>query len=147
MPAENSSAAAFHHSASHVLARVRPVFRVVATTIVPEAARMEEPAWLETEQLIIAALTRRSVSEQRQLRLFLRVVQWLPVFRYGRRFTSLDPARRRRFLCYLQDHPVLLIRTGFWGLRTLALLGYYGRTEAAKEIGYTPDARGWGVEG
>jgi len=36
-----------------------------------------------------------------------------------------------------------IIRVGFWGLRTLALLGYYARPEAAQEIGYTADPRGW----
>jgi hypothetical protein len=40
-----------------------------------------------------------------------------------------------------------IIRVGFWGLRTLALLGYYARPEAAEEIGYTADRRGWEAPG
>ena len=49
----------------------------------------------------------------------------------------------RDCLTYLQDHPVQLIRAGFWGLRTLAFLGYYGQPETRAAIGYGPDARGW----
>ena len=37
----------------------------------------------------------------------------------------------------------LLVRNGFWGLRALVLLGYYGQTETAREIGYAAQARGW----
>ena len=125
-----------------VLAPVRPIFRAVITTIVPGAEDLDEPRWAMLEELVEDALRNRPETH-RQLRLLLRVIQWLPVFRYGRSFSSLDLPRRERFLFYLQDHPIQLIRTGFWGLRTLALLGYYGRPEAAQAVGYTPDFRGW----
>ncbi len=120
-----------------------PIFRAVATTVVPEAAGLDAPQWARFEQLVAEALAVRPQRQQRHLQLFLRLVEWLPVFRYGRTFTSLDPARRKAFLAYLQDYRLELIRTGFWGLRTLALLGYYGRLEAAQTIGYMPDVRGW----
>ena len=61
----------------------------------------------------------------------------------GRRFSALDVARRTRFLLALQNSPVLLLRRGIWGLRTLVFMGYYGRPEAAALIGYRADARGW----
>ncbi len=125
------------------LAAVRPIFFAVTTTVVPEAVELDESQWAALEQLVVAKLSSRPKKEQRQLRLFLRVVQWLPMFRYGRRFSSLDLPHRCRFLAYLQDHSIPLIRSGFWGLRTLALLGFYGRPEAAEAIGYRPDARGW----
>ena len=38
---------------------------------------------------------------------------------------------------------VLLLRRGFWGLRTLVMLGYYGRPEAARAIGYRASPLGW----
>ncbi|UCC83784.1 MAG: hypothetical protein JSW46_02295 [Gemmatimonadota bacterium] len=84
---------------------------------------------------------------RRQLRLFLRLVEWLPLFRYGHRFSTLEPGRRARFLASLQNSRVDRIRVGFWGLRTLALLGYYGRAAAAAAIGYHPHARGWEAVG
>jgi hypothetical protein len=65
------------------------------------------------------------------------------VVRYGRTFAALGDEQRSRILRYLQDHPVERIRCGFWGLRTLAFLGYYGRPEVAHAIGYRPDPRGW----
>lgn len=104
---------------------------------------MGEKGWTDLEGLIEVALRGRPPALKRQLRLFLRLVQWVPVARYGRPFTSLNAAQRVRFLSYLQDHPIQLIRVGFWGIRTLALLGYYGRPEIAQAIGYAPDPRGW----
>jgi hypothetical protein len=122
---------------------VRPVFRAVVATVVPEAKQMDESGWRELETLVEGVLRDRPAAMQRQLGLFLRAIQWLGLFRYGRSFTSLDAARRTRVLSYLQDHRIELVRCGFWGLRTLAFLGYYGRAEAVRAIGYAADARGW----
>lgn len=124
---------------------VRPIFRAVVSAVVPEADQVAEPAWGEIEALVEATLRDRPPAMLRQLELFLHAIQWLCVFRYGRRFTSLSAAERTRYLARLQDHPVELIRCGFWGVRTLAFLGYYGRSEAVRAIGYAPDARGWEV--
>jgi hypothetical protein len=118
-------------------------FRAVVSTLVPETAVLEEAGWRELEALVESSLTSRPRTLRQQLRLFLHLVQWLPLFRYGRPFTALSPARRARFLASLQQHPIGLIRLGFWGLRALAFLGYYGRDSAAEAIGYRPDPRGW----
>jgi hypothetical protein len=125
------------------LSAFRPLVRAIACTIVPEAAAMDEKAWGEFNALMDAALGDRPRELQRRLQLFLRAIDWLPVFRFGRRFVSLQPAQRARFLSGLENHPVQLIRSGFWGLRTLVLLGYYGRPEAVAAIGYTASPRGW----
>jgi hypothetical protein len=71
------------------------------------------------------------------------MIEMAPVLRYGRGFTALDDARRTAVLHVLQDAPLLLLRRGFWGLRTLVLMGYYARPAAAAQIGYRADARGW----
>jgi len=126
-----------------VLAPVRAIFRAVVVTVVPDAKQLDESGWRALEALVEDALAIRPPALHRQLQLFLRVIEWLPVVRYGRKFTALGDEQRSRILLYLQDHPVERIRCGFWGLRTLALLGYYGRPEAAYAIGYRPDARGW----
>ena len=122
---------------------MRPVFRAFIATIVPEAAALDEPAWTDVETTVEHTLRERPPALRRQLRLLLRAIQWWPILRHRRRFTRMDATARRQFLSYLQDHRLLLIRVGFWGLRTLALLGYYGRPEAAATIGYRADARGW----
>lgn len=129
------------------LVSVRPVLRAVVSAVVPEASALDDQGWADLEALIEAALRDRPPGLQRQLRLFLRFLEWLPLLRYGRVFTSLDLARRTCFLASLEAHPIELIRVGFWGLRTLALFGYYGRPAAAKAIGYAADARGWEARG
>ena len=126
-----------------VLAPVRAVFRAVVVTVVREAKRLDEPGWLALEALVEDALAIRPPALRGQLQLFLRAIEWLPIMRYGRTFVALGDEQRGRVLCYLQDHPIERIRCGFWGLRTLAFLGYYGRPESASAIGYRPDPRGW----
>jgi hypothetical protein len=126
-----------------VLAPVRAVFRAVVLTVVPDAKHLDGPCWLALEELVEDALEIRPPALRKQLQLFLRAIEWLPVVRYGRTFAALGDEQRSRVLRYLQDHPVERIRCGFWGLRTLAFLGYYGRPEGAQAIGYAPDPRGW----
>ena len=126
-----------------VLAPVRTVFRAVVVTVVPDAKELDEASWLALETQVEDVLELRPPALRRQLQLFLRVIEWLPVVRYGHTFAGLPDEQRSRVLRYLQDHPVERIRCGFWGLRTLAFLGYYGRPEGAHAIGYRPDPRGW----
>ena len=125
------------------LSAFRPLVRAIACIIVPEAAAMDEKAWSEFNALVDAALGDRPRELQRRLKLFLFAIEWLPVLRFGRRFSSLAPAQRARILSFLENHSDQMIRSGFWGLRTLVLLGYYGRPEAAAAIGYAADRRGW----
>lgn len=122
---------------------VFPVLRVFVRTVVPEAAALDDERWSALRRLIDLAMRDRPVALCRQIRLALHFVQWLPLVRYARPFTALDAARRARFLTFLENSPVQAVRTGFFGLRTLALLGYYGQPQAAAEIGYAATARGW----
>jgi hypothetical protein len=125
------------------LAPVRRAFRAVAETVVPEARVLPPEQWQALEAIVEGALSERPARLRRQLRLFVRMIEIVPVLRYGRGFTALDPGRRTAVLRALQDAPLLLLRRGFWGLRTLVLMGYYARPAAAAEIGYRADARGW----
>ncbi|HVP55087.1 MAG TPA: hypothetical protein VMU45_08840 [Candidatus Eisenbacteria bacterium] len=119
------------------------VFRAVVSTVVPESVDLDAQGWRDLELVVESLLRERPENLQRQLRFFLRVIQWLPVLRFGRPFTSLNQASRTRVLGYLQNHPIQKVRVGFWGLRTLVLAGYYGRPEAAGSIGYAASPRGW----
>jgi hypothetical protein len=127
------------------LSTVRPIFRAFVCTVVPEADQLDEKGWQELEILVESTLRDRRPAIIRQLRLFLRAIQWLSVARYGRSFPALGAEKRARILARLEDHRIELIRCGFWGLRTLAFLGFYGRAEAVQAIGYAPDPRGWEV--
>ena len=128
-----------------VLPAVRPTFRALATTFVPEAASLDERGWAEAEAIIETFLASRPDAVRRQVVLLIRLLDLLPMLRWGRRFRALDAERRRRFLATLQDAPLLLARRGIGGLRTIAFMGYYGRAEAAAAIGYRADRRGWGA--
>lgn len=128
------------HSAAGTLP---PVFRTVVLTVVPEAAGLDDAGWAEVERLVRRSLSARPRELRRRIHLFMHLIHWLPVLRYGRPLTALDPQRRERFLRSLQEHRLDALRLGFWGLRTLALLGYYGRSDAATSIGYSPDPSGW----
>ncbi len=119
------------------------VFRAVATCVVPEAGGLDAAQWDEMAAIVARAVAARPRALQRQLALFFTLLEWLPLLRYGRRLSRLDAGRRARVLDRLQRAPVLLLRRGFWGVRTLILMGYYGRPAAAAAIGYRADARGW----
>jgi hypothetical protein len=118
-------------------------FRAVTETVVPEAPRLEPAQWDELEAIVARAVAARPARLRRQFVLLLHALEWLPVLRYGRRLSRLDPARRARLLGAWQTAPLLLLRRGIWGVRTLALMGYYGRPAAARAIGYRGDTRGW----
>jgi hypothetical protein len=128
-----------------VVGRARAVFRAIATTVVPEAGHLGSREWDEVEAIVGRALAGRPPRLRRQLTLLLLLLEWLPLLRYGRQLSHLHPARRRAVLERLERAPLLLVRRGFWGLRTLILMGYYGRPAAAAAIGYRADARGWEV--
>lgn len=131
--------------AAPVLAPIEPLFRALAGTVVPEAERLDEQGWRDLTALVENALADRPPGLRRQLLMLIRLLGFLPLFRFGRTFVALDAKRRLRFLESIQESPLLLLRRGFWGLRTLVLLGYYGRPEAAAEIGYHADPGGWEV--
>ena len=119
------------------------IFRAIVSTIVPEASAMDEKGWHDLDRVVEALLRDRPENLKRQLRMFLRFIQWLPLVRYGRPFTSLSQAARTRVLAHLQNDPIKKVRVGFWGLRTIVLAGYYARAEAAQAIGYAASPRGW----
>jgi hypothetical protein len=112
-------------------------------TVVPEASALDEKGWSDLEALVEKTLARRPAATRRQLALFLRAIEFLPRLRWGRAFTACGPPERTRVLSGLEHAPLLLLRRGFWGVRTLVFLGYYARPEGAAEIGYGADARGW----
>lgn len=120
-----------------------PVLWAVATCVVPEAGQLESTEWDEVKAIVARAVAARPRAVQRQLALFLILLEWLPLLRYARRLSRLDPGRRTQFLDRVQRSPLLLVRRGFWGVRTLILMGYYGRPAAAAEIVYCADPRGW----
>ncbi len=124
-------------------ADARTVFRAVTEVVAPAAADLDDEQWDRSFEIVETALADRPTAVRRQLRFFIRVLKWLPVLRWGRTFPALAPEPRARVLKALQDAPILLLRRGTWGLRTLALMGYYGLPEVRRRIGYRAHPRGW----
>ena len=125
------------------LANLQPLFRAIASTIVPGVSKLDESGWEELERVVDGALATRPPEMIRRVRVFFRLIQWSALLRYGRLFTSLDIDRRTRHLQYFQNHSVPLLRVGFWGIRTLVLMSYYGQPSVAEAIGYRSDPLGW----
>jgi len=126
-----------------LLAPLHPILRAIAETVIPNAATLDARGWEDVERTISAALARRPAAMQRQFAMFVHAIEWLPLLRFGHRFSALDLDRRTRVLAALERAPLLLLRRGFWGLRTLLYMGYYTRPEAASAVGYRADPRGW----
>lgn len=126
---------------------VRAIFHAAAEAVVPELARQPDSVRAEVEAAVERALADRPPGLRRQLVAFLRLLNVVSLLRFGRRLTSLDQARRVRLLTALQDSHVLLLRRGFWGLRTLIFLGYYTRPAAAAEVGWRAHRDGWAARG
>ena len=118
-------------------------FRALAVTIVPDAASLDETGWRSLESLVDEALAARPGSLRRQFRLFIHLLSWTSVARFGRRLASLEPRRRDLVLASFERSRLLLLRRGFWGLRALVFLGYWTRPEALQAIGYRARPEGW----
>ncbi len=112
------------------------IFRAVAGTVVP--SEPESPGGDAEPCIVVAdeALGARAPADQKLVKTFLKVIDILPLLRFGRRFTKLDLARRERVLRFLERNRVPKLRAGFFGVKTFALMGYYGSTEAFEELGY-----------
>lgn len=118
-------------------------FRAIAITVVPEAAGLDDDGWRDLEHIIEHAIAQRPCRMQRQLRIFVRLLDLMSIVHNRRRLHRLPPAKRTVFLDAVQNSTLRLMRRGFWGVRTLVLMGYYARPEARAAIGYRADARGW----
>ncbi len=126
-----------------LLGPLRPVWRALVITFVPEAKDLDERGWADAEAISERFLATKPEKIRRQVLLLIRLLDFLPLLRWGKRFTALDAERRLGFLESLQNAPLLLLRRGVWGLRTIAFMGYYARAEASAALGYRADKRGW----
>ncbi|MBK8725804.1 MAG: hypothetical protein IPL96_07030 [Holophagaceae bacterium] len=120
-------------------ARLRPVL----AALIPATAALDVVGVERVLARVDARLAQEEPRLQRQLKLFIRVLWWLPFLGTLRTFGGLPPERREAFLRKVQDGPVPKLRVGLWGLRTLLFLGWYGDPEVQQQLGYRPNARGW----
>ena len=114
----------------------------VASRVVPETASLDAAGRAEFEGIVDAALGDRPASVRRQFGVFLKVIRLAPLLRFGRSFSRLPADRQDAVLRWFQDCPVSLLRTGFWGLKAMVFMGYYGQPETNPLVGYAPDLHG-----
>src|SRR5687768_16221601 len=118
-------------------------FRAIAEAIVPETAKLDEAGWEAFRGIVTHAVSQRPARMRRQLAMFVRLLDLMSYAHNRRALHRLDLEARTGFLEQIQNSPFLLIRRGFWGIRTLILMGYYARPECMPAIGYAAHVRGW----
>lgn len=124
------------------MAARRVLLRAAAICLVPPAAKLDPAAWDEFFEIVRDALLERSFSVRMQFQLFLTFLNIAAWLGYGWNFTRLDPPNQETLLRWLEDNPLLILRQGFWGLKTLVLMGYYGRPALWGRLAYTPVLEG-----
>lgn len=106
-----------------------------ADTIVPSLAA-DPDAREETCENFMHTYNKLDDSSRKRLGLFITVLNVLSILRFARPFARLDPAERHRFFFMVEHFPIGLIAAGFFGLRSLLLLAYYGTGSAWQRLGY-----------
>jgi hypothetical protein len=125
---------------------VQPVLRAgqqrfllcLAARIVPESAGA--PAQV-TEPLLAAIdseLHPRPRLQQLEFKLLLLAIRWMTVPFTLRWFERLPAERQDRWLRFLENAPLTLLRVGIWGLKTLVFFGYYTQDGVQQRILYLP---------
>jgi len=69
----------------------RTTLRAVVATVVPGAGSLDERAWCDVEAIVEKAVSERPGRQRRQLRLFLHLLEYVPVLRWAR------PVSTRRY--------------------------------------------------
>ena len=116
--------------------------RVLAARIVPETAELDSAGMSRFFGLIDEALLERPPSVRRQFGTYLGLLRWAPLVRFGGSFEKLSDDRQDAVLGWFESCPVGLLRAGFWGLKVLIFMGYYGPPETNAVVGYSPERDG-----
>jgi len=116
--------------------------RVLAARIVPETTELDSAGMGRFFGLIDEALLERPAAVRRQFGIYLGLLRWAPLVRFGGPFENLRADRQDAVLRWFESCPVGLLRAGFWGLKVLIFMGYYGQPETNAVVGYAPERDG-----
>lgn len=130
-------------SNDHTLRDLATTLRPVAEAFAPPVAQLGEADYAAVVGRIDLRLAMEPAALVRQIRLFVKVLYWLPLLWTGRTMAGLPLERRLAILGWLQDCPVQKLRVGVWGLRTLVFVGYYTNPEVQQQLGYRARPEGW----
>lgn len=126
-----------------VLSSLRGPFRAIGEVVLPSPGALDEEGWAKAESIVERALASKPKGIKRQIRLFLRLVDLLPIVTSGRTFSKLSLPRRAAFLHRLHRSPIMPLRRGLWGIRTLLFMGYYNQDGVRERIKYGANPLGW----
>jgi hypothetical protein len=127
----------------HLLSdRQRVFLTALARALVPETRGLSAERQARFFEIIETMLATRSRSMVRLLKIFLVVLRWFPLLRFGGRLDRLAGERQREALCWFEDSLSVTVRTGFWGVKTLVFMGYYAQPDVAAGLGYAPSRTG-----
>jgi hypothetical protein len=134
-------------TAPSVLAPVRETFRAVVRATVPMSVDLDEDAWRRGEAAVEHSLAERPESVRRQVVFFLQVLSLMGRLLKGRPLQALPVEAVRALLEKLEGAPMLLLRRGVWGVRTLAFMAIYAQPAVQEALGYRAAAAGWDARG
>lgn len=123
-------------------ARQRRFLTALGHALVPETRGLPAERQAKFFEIIDTLLATRPERTVRLLAIFLVVLRWFPLLRFGGRLDRLQGERQKTALRWFQDSPWVTVRTGFWGVKTLVYMGYYAQPEVAAGLGYTPSRSG-----
>jgi len=110
----------------------------VGMTIVPEVADLDESGKDNYLSIIDHALAGREKAVRFQFIAFLNLLRYSTLIRYGRTLGKLSQDKQTKVLTGFQNSGNAKFRSGFWGMRTLILMGYYGDADRWAMWNYTP---------
>ena len=116
-------------------------FWVMACRLAPGCGGLAAGERTRVLAIIREAIGSRPISMRRQFKIFLAVIRLAGYFSGGS-FERLRPDKQDAILRWFQDSPIPLLRKGFWGLKTLTYMGYYGRPEIGPSLHYQPSKNG-----
>ena len=118
------------------------LFLTIAERIAPGIDDLDVSGRAEFLHLIDNAFAPREPGVRRQFQLFLFLLRWLPFLRFGAPLDRLAEQKQIRVLRWFEGKAFVLLRKGFWGLKTLVYLGYYGQAAVSRKMHYTPCVQG-----
>lgn len=114
----------------------------LACRITPECASLDEAGRREFFALVDRALASRPAKMQGQFKLFLKVLRLSTLPTHLRPLDRLAGPAQDRVLRRFESSGIGLLRMGFWGLKAMVFMGYYGRSGVGPSLGYTPTKNG-----
>jgi len=110
----------------------------LAARIVPESAGAPPQVTDPLLATVDEELRPRPRLQQLEFKLLLFAIRWMTVPFTLHRFERLPGERQDRWLSFLENAPLTLLRVGIWGLKTLVFLGYYTQDGVLRRIVYVP---------